>query len=165
MGEISKLYLPVSVQPESSCGQALANMSASLGDMSSPWALRMVDSWGKNNDGLMAGLIKMDGMYDECVTSASTDHTITGKYCRIVLFPGEYRMKEHLADWTKLIPRLPDNQNDELNPEYRLHRPRRLERDVDTRIAAIIANTTYSQLLFYGTCMPNDCTIDDLRVS
>ncbi|KAK4325074.1 hypothetical protein Pmani_004230 [Petrolisthes manimaculis] len=165
MGEIAKLYLPVSVQPESSCGQALANMSASLGDMSSPWALRMVDSWGKNNDGLMAGLIKMDGMYDECVTSASTDHTITGKYCRVVLFPGEYRMKEHLADWTKLIPRLPDNQNDELNPGYRLHRPRRLGRDVDTRIAAIIANTTYSHLLFYGTCMPNDCTIDDLQDS
>ena len=44
----------------------------------------VVDSWGKTADGVYQGH-PFTGFYDECVTAASPQSKIKGKFCRIIL--------------------------------------------------------------------------------
>ncbi|KAK3870503.1 hypothetical protein Pcinc_024281 [Petrolisthes cinctipes] len=161
-GGLTQLYLPVHVQPESSCGQALSTMSASLTDNNTFWAARskLVDSWGKSSDGLLAGNIILDGMYDECVTTSNPDHTIRGKYCKIFLSPSVLWEERSAESWSREILGL-----DGLPRFFSSRRGGNGLLNMDTHSAAILPHFPFINFLFYGTCMPQDCTREQLTSS
>ncbi|KAK4324809.1 hypothetical protein Pmani_004576 [Petrolisthes manimaculis] len=160
-GGLTQLYLPVHVQPESSCGQALSTMNASLTDTTTFWAAMMVDSWGKSGDGLLVNNINtLDGMYDECVTTSNPDHTIRGKYCKIFLRPSVLRGERSAESWSREIQGL-----DGLPPVFSSRRRGKGLLNVDTHTAAILPNFPHVKFLLYGTCMPQDCTREQLTSS
>ncbi|CAL4159279.1 unnamed protein product, partial [Meganyctiphanes norvegica] len=82
----SSSYLPnrYIVGVNTPCGKAIKEFNHAMSIQSKEaWALTMVDSWGKSNDGFAYGVPYILGAYDQCLRIASTNNNIRGKYCRI----------------------------------------------------------------------------------
>ncbi|XP_063860044.1 nose resistant to fluoxetine protein 6-like isoform X6 [Scylla paramamosain] len=140
-------YLPVAVSPTSPCGRALSTMVEDL-QRNLTWPAFMMDSWGKNTDGILSGN-KYNGLYDECVTAASPDSTIKGKYCRI--HPsrlGNLDVEATFAHQQLPLGRAPGKLDFSLVREW-AQKPR----------------MTIFPEMEYGTCMPNVCTKEELQDS
>lgn len=134
-------YLPTRVEPNISCGLALQDMAVSLADERSIWAARMVDSWGKSDDGIIYGRFYYEGSYDECMSVASPEQDIRGKYCRIMI-----RKEKSSSE-----PRSPM-----LLPPWFVHRPEmRL-------IPGAVEGLEEEQEFSYSTCIPSICSHQDL---
>ncbi|XP_063860036.1 uncharacterized protein LOC135100742 isoform X3 [Scylla paramamosain] len=140
-------YLPVAVSPTSPCGRALSTMVKDL-QRNLTWPAFMVDSWGKNTDGLLFGN-KYNGLYDECVTASSPDSTIKGKYCKI----HAYGIGNVNTEATFVRQQLPLG-----------HAPGKLDFSLVREWAQKPRMTIYPEME-YGTCMPNVCTKEELQDS
>uniref|UniRef100_A0A0P4VZY1 Uncharacterized protein n=1 Tax=Scylla olivacea TaxID=85551 RepID=A0A0P4VZY1_SCYOL len=112
------------------------------------WPAFMVDSWGKNTDGLLFGN-KYNGLYDECVTASSPDSTIKGKYCKI----HAYGIGNVNTEATFVRQQLPLG-----------HALGKLDFSLVREWAQKPRMTIYPEME-YGTCMPNVCTKEELQDS
>ncbi|XP_063592191.1 uncharacterized protein LOC134769393 [Penaeus indicus] len=139
--QIWDFYLPTRVDPNSTCGLALQNMAVSLADKSSIWAARMVDSWGKSDDGIIYGRFYYEGSYDECMSVASPEQGIRGKYCRITM------RKEKNSSGLR---------SPKLLPPWFAHRP-------EVRIVpSVVEDLEEEEYFRYSTCVPSICSHQDL---
>ncbi|KAK8406207.1 hypothetical protein O3P69_007137 [Scylla paramamosain] len=82
--KLAPYYLPNTTNVSSECRRDVHAISAAIakGD---DWAQRIVDSWGKFSDGLLAGNTMQMGLLDEClmasVNSQDPDAHFRGQYC------------------------------------------------------------------------------------
>ncbi|XP_071532607.1 nose resistant to fluoxetine protein 6-like isoform X2 [Panulirus ornatus] len=154
--DFAGVYLPVAVKPESPCRQALDTMLTSVNR--TDWALKMVDAWGKSNDGIAYGNWFFLGMFDECVTTNVPDFSIKGKYCIIYLSKTQTNKTarlEAVGSWQRHLTDFRASALKHLLPPKvpGLRMP----------VSAINANS--GDDLIYSTCMPNACTREDLQES
>ncbi|XP_047494976.1 nose resistant to fluoxetine protein 6-like [Penaeus chinensis] len=101
----------------------------------------VVDSWGKSDDGILYGRFFYEGSYDECMSVASPEQGIRGKYCRITI-----RKEKNSSG-----PRSP-----KLLPPWFAHRP-------EVRmIPGAVEGLEEEQDFRYSTCVPSICSHQDL---
>ncbi|CAL4126106.1 unnamed protein product, partial [Meganyctiphanes norvegica] len=103
------------------------------------WPLEMVDSWGKQEDGLLAGNVKYMGFFYECLLLDVDDQTydahFQGQYCTMAYGKLKNASEEHFH-----TPRMP--------------------------IASLpIPSSIPLHILSYATCMPSTCTKEELVTS
>ncbi|XP_042885590.1 nose resistant to fluoxetine protein 6-like [Penaeus japonicus] len=134
-------YLPTRVNRSSICGLAIQEMADSLEEFDSIWAAKMVDSWGKSDDGILYGRFYYEGSYDECMSVASPEKNFRGKYCRMTL-------RKSKSD--------SEPKSQKLLPPWFMNRP-------EVRIIPDIIESTAEGTDFgYSTCIPSVCSVEDL---
>ncbi|KAG7159223.1 Nose resistant to fluoxetine protein 6-like 2 [Homarus americanus] len=150
---VPDMYLPVKVDPSSPCGHALHSMFLSLGD-NSTWAIRMVDSWGKYNDGIYNGNWLFIGEYDECVGVVSPDHSLKGKYCSIDIKNITSKEQETSRVW-----------HTDAQVPNRLQNLFPLRKPPQMFVPVPVVNSGAGSELMYATCIPDVCTLEELEES
>ncbi|XP_042239552.1 uncharacterized protein LOC121877760 [Homarus americanus] len=151
---VPDMYLPVKVDPSSPCGHALHSMFLSLGD-NSTWAIRMVDSWGKSNDGIFFGNRLIIGTYDECVGVVSPDHSLKGKYCSIDLKKTTTIKEQETSRVWHTDAQVPNR----LQNLFPLRKPPQIF------VPVPVVNSGAGSELMYATCIPDVCTLEELEES
>ncbi|MPC24985.1 Nose resistant to fluoxetine protein 6 [Portunus trituberculatus] len=84
--KLTLYYLPNTTNVSPECRRDVNAISAAIAKEDS-WAQKMVDSWGKFSDGLLAGNTMQMGLLDECllisVDSQDPDAHFRGQYCAV----------------------------------------------------------------------------------
>ncbi|KAG0719427.1 O-acyltransferase like protein [Chionoecetes opilio] len=156
-------YLPNTKNVSNNCRRDVKAISSGIVNQTQ-WALRMVDSWGKFTDGVLAGNAMVMGLLDECLMLSVDQYSpqpraeFKGQYCA---FSVSMKPKSTSARWTDLEEGDEEEEGEE-------------EEEDEERVKVLVPGLRMGNVKgllqvaipfnLLSTCIPSTCTKEEYGV-